>query len=101
MVSVSKASLAVKSGDVRKIEEMLREGLDANGITKKGWSILHVAAKAGKPQIVAFLLDRSTWAMGNKSNRETVKSYLPDSQIILEEARNRSYMVSSSQSTTR
>ncbi len=57
---------AIKTGDIKALEQMLREGWKADTVLKQDWSLLHLAAKAGRANAVAFLLQH-----GAKPDRQT------------------------------
>jgi len=57
MISTKKVRFAIKAGDTKQIEEMLREGLNLNAALTQNWTLLHLAAKTGQASMVALEMD--------------------------------------------
>jgi len=58
--------IAVHSGDIEEVKQLLTQGVDVNVRSKRGWTPLHWATKYGNREIVDLLL-----ANGADVNAET------------------------------
>ncbi len=48
---------AVNADDISRVKDLLKEGLDVNGMNKNGWSALMIAASKGNVDILKLLIE--------------------------------------------
>jgi hypothetical protein len=57
-MSWSDLHFAASAGDVERVRELLKKGVDPNAKNEYGWTPLHVAALKGRVDVVKLLLER-------------------------------------------
>jgi hypothetical protein len=59
---------AVNADDISRIEDLLNEGLDVNGMNERGWSALMIAASKGNMEILKLLIENGA-ALDDKNHQ--------------------------------
>lgn len=70
-MNTNKVRSAIKAGDTKTLDEMFKEGLQADAVMKQEWTLLHLAAKAGRVNVVKLLLERGAKLDAQTEMRQT------------------------------
>lgn len=70
-MNTHKVRSAIKAGDTKALDAMLKEGLKVDASFYQDWALLHLAAKAGHANIVTLLLERGAKVDAQTKMRQT------------------------------